>query len=228
MSALFIGDDGKGFIDSVNFIHSLPYLPVIEILLVGVPIAVHGLYGIDRLRSARYNSFATDGARPSLPLPKNRAFTWQRITSMLLVVGLGLHIYYMRFHNQPKEAEAGFQVELSKDAGLVNVASRLHTKLIAVDEERVIATSDNVGTAFLLVVRDTFKSIPLCFLYSLFVLLAVFHSCNGLWTFSITWGISLSERSRVVIRHVANALMLLLFFLGFAAIWGVYWLNLRY
>lgn len=228
MSALFVGDDGKGFVDSVNFIHSLPYLPVIEVLFVAMPIVLHGWYGIDRLLSARYNSFRTDGSSPSLPLARNKAFTWQRITSMVLIVALALHVYYMRFSNQPKEVSSGFQVELSQDAGLETVASRLRTKLMPINEERVIATADTVGTAFLLILRDTFKSIPMCLAYSLFVLLAVFHSCNGLWTFSITWGITLSEPSRLIFRRITNGLMLLLFFLGFAAIWGVYWLNLRF
>ena len=40
-AALFVGDDGKGFIHSVNFIHSLPYLPFIEISLLAVPILTH-------------------------------------------------------------------------------------------------------------------------------------------------------------------------------------------
>lgn len=44
-AALFFGDYGKGFIDAVNFIYSLPYLPVLELVLLGVPIGYHGYWG---------------------------------------------------------------------------------------------------------------------------------------------------------------------------------------
>ena len=34
-AALLIGDDGQGFINAVNAIHNLPYLPLIEIAVGG-------------------------------------------------------------------------------------------------------------------------------------------------------------------------------------------------
>jgi succinate dehydrogenase/fumarate reductase cytochrome b subunit len=58
--------------------------------------------------------------------------------------------------------------------------------------------------------------------------MAAFHSCNGLWTLCITWGVTLSERSRLWMRALCHSLMGLLIFLGLSCIWGVYWVNLRY
>ena len=44
MAGLYIGDDGRGFIESVNAIHDTPYLQVVEVLLLGVAdISSHGL-----------------------------------------------------------------------------------------------------------------------------------------------------------------------------------------
>ena len=82
-AALFIGEDGKGFVRMVNFIHSLPYLPMIEIFLLGFPIAVHALYGIQYLRTAEPNSMSGQGKKPEFSYPRNRAYTWQRITSWI-------------------------------------------------------------------------------------------------------------------------------------------------
>jgi len=256
-ATLFLGDDGRGFIDAVNFIHSLPYLQLIEITFIGLPILAHVWWGIKRLRMAKLNS-------RSLPYARNVAFTWQRITSVLLIVGVFLHVSYMRFLKQPQEISSGayqeYLVKLSVDPGLYTVAPRLNLKLIdqkmldKIEKEKklpfqapfvenkilgdlknqtlgpneVLALSDNVGVSFLLVLRDTYKSIWLSVLYSLFVVIAAFHACNGLWTFAITWGISLSERSRQLVRVVSNVLMALLVFFGFVCIWGVYWINLRY
>src|SRR4051812_29543012 len=81
-AALFIGDNGSGFVEAVNFIKSLPYLPVIEIFLLGVPFLVHAIWGVKYLLTSKFNSFPADGSTPSLPqYPRNQAFTWQRITS---------------------------------------------------------------------------------------------------------------------------------------------------
>lgn len=293
-ATLFVGDDGKGFIDAVNWIHSLPYLPVLEIVLIALPILVHTWWGIDRMVSAKFNSNSfdphkSDGSTASLPYSRNKAFTWQRITAVLLILLVALHILYMRFLKQPDAIPFGlfheYVVKLKLDPGLYTIAPRLNLtlfdqqmidqasgnlagqklpippepvynrpeynpdlagfvrneetldlekRLMAYMKERrlesdeVYALSDNVGAAFLAVLRDTYKSIPMCTIYSIFVLISSFHACNGLWTFAITWGITLSEQSRRLIRLLSNLLMLLLAFFGLACIWGVYWINLRY
>lgn len=288
-ATLFLGDDGKGFVDAVNWIHSLPYLQVIELTFIALPLLVHTWWGVERMKQAKINSIPTDGKTASLPYTRNIAFTWQRITSILLIVGLGLHIYYMRFHKEPHSEHYGVFsehfVKVSVDPGLYTLAPRLNLMLfdknminhaegvlssqhlpilqeplferpsfnpdlaqMTKNDERiqlekrfvaamkkldpgsneVVAMCDTFGTASLMVVRDTFKSVWLCIVYSLFVIMACFHGCNGLWTFAITWGVSLSERSRVRLRLVSNMLMALLMFFGLACIWGVYWINLRY
>lgn len=288
-ATLFLGDDGKGFIDQVNWIHSLPYLQVIEFSFIGLPLALHVWFGIERIHMAKINSIPSDGTAPSLPLNRNIAFTWQRITSVLLIVGIGVHVYYMRFVKQPENVTYGvhnhFFVKLGVDSGLYTVAPRLDLMLFdkkmiddaeahlneqsiqnpkgalfnapfynrqladTVKEERslelekelfhtmkglnpaknqVVAHTTSFGTAILMMLRDTYKSVWMCVLYSFFVVIACFHACNGLWTFAITWGVTLSERSRVVVRLFSNLLMTLLIFFGMACIWGVYWINLRY
>ena len=91
-AALIIGDDGNGFVRGVNLIMSLPYLHVIEVVLIGVPFAVHIVWGIKYLRTSKSNSFGGDGSKPSLgQYGRNRAYTWQRITSWILLLGIILH-----------------------------------------------------------------------------------------------------------------------------------------
>ncbi|MDB6081323.1 MAG: sdhC [Chlamydiia bacterium] len=229
-AALFIGDDGLGFVQSVNWIKSLPYLPVIELTLLGVPFLVHGLLGMQSLLTAQPNSMKTDGRAPALPsFPRNQAYTWQRITALILVVGLFLHVTYMRFIHYPEVTKRDnlteYRVTVTPDPGLQAVCLRLGCTLESKGAEEM-AVTDNFGTAVLLSVRDAFKSVWICVLYSFFVSAACFHAMNGIWTFAITWGISLTERSRIITRHISNAVMALILFLGFAAIWGTYWVNL--
>lgn len=254
-AALFFGDDGGGFIHSVNSIHELPYLPLIEILVLGVPIAIHTVWGIKRVRSAEYNSFGSDGAKPLLKYPRNRAFTWQRITSWLLVVGIIAHIIHMRFVEYPLTAEKGaehaYMVRVSSDEGLHTLAKRLDVKLYnqsqieelkrsenhpwmqaltyrPLKENEVMAVADNFGTAELLMVRDTFKMPVMIVLYTLLVLATCFHAFNGLWTVMITWGVSLSQYSQRWMRRLTTGLMILVGFLGLSAVWLTYWINLKH
>src|SRR6185436_15721242 len=107
-AALLLGDNARGFVHAVNAIHNLPYLQVIEILLLGVPIAIHGVLGVKYLLTSKFNSHRTDGTEPSLKgYGRNHAFTWQRLTSWILLVGLILHVAKFRFIDYPATVNQG-------------------------------------------------------------------------------------------------------------------------
>lgn len=135
-SALLIGENGEGFVRAVNFIKNLPYLPALEIFLIGVPIAVHGAWGIKYALTGKANSFPSKGEKPSLTkYPRNHAYTLQRITSWILLVGIILHVGYMRFYRYPSHAMMGHQeyyfARLDVDNGLYSVAERLGVTLLS-------------------------------------------------------------------------------------------------
>ncbi len=92
---------------------------------------------------------------------------------------------------------------------------------------QVMAMAPDFGTATLLTVRDAFSSPIESALYTIFVLAAVFHAFNGLWTFMITWGIVLKMRSQKRAVNVCYGIMALIAFLGLASVWGTYWINLK-
>jgi succinate dehydrogenase / fumarate reductase cytochrome b subunit len=96
-----------------------------------------------------------------------------------------------------------------------------------VNDTQVIAVSKDFGTADLLMLRNTFKSPLMMILYTIFVITACYHGFNGLWTFLIKWGVTLSERSQRLSRRFSTVLMVIVTFMGLAAIWGTYWINLR-
>lgn len=275
-AALFIGENGSGFIKAVNDIRALPYLQVIEILLLAVPFAIHTWWGIKYIQSGEYNSFRNNGSKPSLDYPRNYAYTWQRLTSWILLVLITGHVVQMRFLEAPtsvqRDAQKYYMVRVNDDSGLYPLSARLGFKLYdqgeiaaekesldtpplstekssaasAIDEQRkkqqqdwlnalnkyslqagqLLAVSKDFGTAELLMVRETFKMPSMIFLYTVLVLSACFHAFNGLWTFCITWGLTLSEASQNKMKKVAFLLMFVVTFLGLATIWGTYWINL--
>lgn len=277
-AALFIGDDGKGFIKSANALESLPYLQIIEILLLGLPILIHTIWGIMYLFTAKYNSFGNDGKSPYLPeYSRNHAYTWQRITAWVLIVGIAAHVVHMRFIERPISTEQGSQnyylAKVNIDPGLYTLAERLNVNLYDANKIKdaeqnitpmpkdnilqtpqdlvqqqafhqrqegiealrkrplkpgqAIAVANDFGTAELLMLRETFKMPVMLVLYTLFVFAACYHAFNGLWTFLITWGVTLSQRSQKFMLKAATGLMVLIGLLGLAAIWMTYWINLK-
>ncbi len=133
-AALLLGDSGQGFVQMVNWLHNLPYLQAIEITLLGVPIFVHLVWGVKYLFTAKSNSHRTDGSTPSLPeYGRNRAYTWQRITSWILLFGLIGHVVKFRFLEYPDSLNQGensyYFVRVSVDDGLYTVADRLGATL---------------------------------------------------------------------------------------------------
>jgi len=138
-AALLLGDNARGFVHAVNAIHNLPYLQVIEILLLGVPIAIHGVLGVKYLLTSKFNSHRTDGTEPSLKgYGRNHAFTWQRLTSWILLVGLILHVAKFRFIDYPATVNQGeksyYFIPVTLDKGLYTVADRLGVMLYSADQ----------------------------------------------------------------------------------------------
>ncbi len=286
-AALWLGDDGRGFIKLVNLIHNLPFLQVLEVVLIGVPILFHGVLGIKYAVTSRNNSSGLKKNKPVLSYGRNVAFSWQRITSWVLIIGIIGHVVQMRFLDSPKKTvlnnEKQYLVKLNFDEGLYSLSDRLSVELFdrekinflssdfkdvekasrwasasaisyspedekkisemqslnqeklfiielntyKLNQTQVVAVSKNAGTAFLLMVRNTFKSPFWAILYTLFVIAAVFHGFNGLWTALITWGVILSYRSQKMMVNFVILMMLALGFLGLASIWGTYFINLR-
>jgi len=153
-AALLLGHSGEGFIRMVNLIHNLPYLTVIEVALLGIPIAIHLVWGIKYALTSKPNSTKSDGSKPHLKYSRNRAYTWQRITSWILVVLLLFHVVKFRFLEYPHSVSAGanptYFVKVTMDPGLYTVAQRLDVKLYdgkALDQMRASEGSNRSGEA---------------------------------------------------------------------------------
>lgn len=251
-AALLFGESGSGFVRMVNFLHNLPYLSVIEIILLGVPFVLHGFWGIRYALRGRTNSYNLENNKPTLPYGRNQAYTWQRYTSWILLFGVIFHVIHMRFYRYPLHVREGstshYFVRLRADSGLKTLSERLGTKIYmpedlestmnigskrytnalreqALESGDAIAVARDFGTATLLIVRDSFRSITLSILYTIFVFAAVFHAFNGLWTFMITWGVIVRMRSQIFAVNVCICIMVAVGFLGFLAIWGSYFVN---
>lgn len=290
-AALLLGESGRGFVRMVNALHNLPYLQAVEIFLLGVPFAIHMVWGIRYLFTAKFNSFPSNGSKPHLKYGRNRAYTWQRITSWLLVIFLITHVVKFRFVEYPGAVNVGstptYFVKVGMDSGLYTVSQRLGATIydedaliqmgrnrsetalkaaaaqirersedgsyrpndeailratqeqeeknrlyralssVQLKEREVLVAASDFGTATLFSVRDTFKNPWWVAFYTAFVLSACFHAFNGLWTSMLTWGWVLKVSAQKKALKFAITLMVLVAFLGLAAVWGTYFINLK-
>lgn len=225
-AALFFLDKGNGFIRMVNKLEDLPYLPFIEIIFLGVPFVIHGIWGLKYAMSAKFNSHKTKGNFPALPQYKrNRAYTWQRITAWILFFAIILHVVQMRIIDRPQAVGTHYNLLVKKDAGLENTVRELKGSMVE-KGDKMLVTVPTAGASFFLVVRETFKNPLMVIAYSLFVIAACYHGFNGLWTFMIKWGVTLTRRSQKRMRTLANLFMYVTMFLGLLAAWGTYWTTL--
>lgn len=148
-TALFLQDDGVGFVSMVNKIHGIPYLRLVEALILGLPFLVHGIWGIKYALTSKTNSLKTNGATPSLPqFRRNRAFTWQRVTSWLLLFGIAAHVVHMRFLEYPAKSMHGessqYMVSLKADHGLPLVAEKLGASLYTAQDIQEKKIPENI------------------------------------------------------------------------------------
>jgi succinate dehydrogenase / fumarate reductase, cytochrome b subunit len=281
-AALFFDDEGFNFIAMVNTINALPYLKVVELLFLGIPFFIHGVWGTYYAWIGKLNAHKTDGSKPALPqYRRNKAYSWQRITSWLLIVGILAHVLHMRFLHYPQHVQQGdkkyYFSLLPYDQRLPMVAEKIGAKIYddqqlenlhldlkeneaqlaelknnrssiesasyykllnQVEEQKewlhtaqkkplnkgeVLVVTPNAGSAFLLIVRETFTHPLMVLLYSILVVAAVFHAFNGVWTLAITWGFTLTRLSQRRLRAITNVLMGIVMFLGLMAAWGTYW-----
>jgi succinate dehydrogenase / fumarate reductase cytochrome b subunit len=127
-------------------------------------------------------------------------------------------------HTNEYDQEMGMIYEtLQKRDALREHVKGLESKKLGKDE--VMCVSKSFGNLELLNVRETFRSPILCILYTIFVVAAVFHGFNGLWTFLITWGLILSNKAQSSWVNVSYGLMFVLGVLGMLSIWGTYFLG---
>jgi succinate dehydrogenase / fumarate reductase, cytochrome b subunit len=192
------------------------------------PFLIHGIWGVKYALTAKGNAHPTDGSKPALPqYPRNHAYSWQRITSWLLLFGILAHVIHMRFLEYPEKVTEGankyYAVRVTEDARLSGVTQQLHAHLQPDAQGKLKLLAPNPGTAFFFIVRESFKSPVIVVLYSLLVIFACFHAFNGVWTSLITWGVTLSKGAQRIARQVTNVLMGIVILLGLTAAWGTYW-----
>ena len=78
------------FNEAVGWLQGIPYLLLVEITFIFIPLIFHAVYGLFITWEARPNNLA-------YPYPRNWFYTIQRVTGIILFFFIAFHVLNMRF-----------------------------------------------------------------------------------------------------------------------------------
>lgn len=79
----------EGFGKAVNFINSMPVLPLLEIFFIYLPLLFHGIYGL-------YVAYQSNSNLGRFQYGRNWAFTAQRVTGVITFIFVFWHVFETR------------------------------------------------------------------------------------------------------------------------------------
>lgn len=146
----------------IHEIQETPFLLLVELLVIFLPILFHALYGLIIIFEGRSNGLA-------YPHEANLRYSAQRITGVIALIYISYHVYKTRI--------------LSFVQG---------TPMTYDWMEELLA---NPATMWLYLIGTT---------------ATVFHFANGVWTFAITWGLTVTAWSQRLLLYGCMGLFAIL------------------
>jgi succinate dehydrogenase / fumarate reductase cytochrome b subunit len=162
------------FNERVEMMESLPFLALIEIFFIFIPLLYHAIYGL-------YVAFQAKNNVTNYGFFRNFMFMLQRFTGVFTLIFVAWHVW-----------ETKLQLVLG------NVEPTGFFKLM----------NEILSNPFML----TF--------YIVGLLAAVFHLANGLWSFAVSWGITIGPRSQRISTYVSMIIFVLISVMGLMALFA--------
>lgn len=135
--------------EKIEFFQSLPYLIVIEILFIFLPLLFHGIYGLYIVWTGKSNVLQY----PSYW--RNWMYLAQRISGVILIFYIGWHLWTTRIGYFVYGTEISYNL----------ISNLIHS--------------------------------PIIFWWMVIgIVSASFHFANGIWSFSIVWGITTGPKAQ--------------------------------
>ncbi|AMA72055.1 MULTISPECIES: succinate dehydrogenase cytochrome b558 subunit [Aneurinibacillus] len=164
----------SAFLERVEIMEGLPFLALIEILFIFLPILYHGIYGL-------YIAFQAKNNVGNYGYFRNVMFMLQRVTGVITLIFITWHVW-----------ETKMQMVLG----------------------RVEATG-----LFTLMNEILANPVMLAF-YIVGLLSATFHFANGLWSFAVSWGITVGPRAQRISTYVTMVVFVFMSAMGLMALFA--------
>lgn len=168
------GDAGVAtFQHEVNFIHSMPFLFLIEGLGLWLPIAFHSILGVYYATTGKSNV-------QRYGYQDNWRYSLQRITGYIGILFVFWHIATLRW---------GWTFLLPYNWNLPAGIPHMHWD------------GEHAASSMAAIMQQGYEGMTtwgllVTLVYAIGVAALVFHFANGLWTAAITWGLTISENAQ--------------------------------
>jgi succinate dehydrogenase / fumarate reductase cytochrome b subunit len=184
------------FNEHVKGLNETPLVKFIEYFGIIAPIAFHGLLGM-------WMSVRMDVNQPQYNNFRNWMYFFQRISGVVVFGFILFHLIQFRFGS-----EGAFKLtQLAPPASA--------SQAVKYAGESTYTAYSPYG-----VIKGGLQPAWVQLLYMLGILATSFHFANGLWSFCVTWGITIGRRSQLIMSYVTMAIFLGVAAFGFYAFFG--------
>jgi succinate dehydrogenase / fumarate reductase cytochrome b subunit len=190
----------KVFNEKVHWLHGLPYLFFLEVLFIFAPLAFHAGYGVKIALTAEPNY-------GKYRYGSNLRYTLQRASGWIALIFIVVHLLKFRFAHL-----VGWGPEFIHEGNDYYAITR--------DGLHHWYAFGNYG-------NENAFTMPAILTFGFYVLglwAAVFHFCNGIWTFCISWGITVGAQAQKKMGYVCVAIAIVLLAWGHASL-GAFWTD---
>ncbi|MFC7441483.1 succinate dehydrogenase cytochrome b558 subunit [Laceyella putida] len=165
-------EGAQAFVEQVEWLWGIPFITVLEIFFIFLPLLYHGVYGLYIALQAKNNvgNFGTF---------RNWMFMLQRITGVITLVYVVWHVWETRVQ---------------------------------------VALYDMTAPQLANLTYEILQNPVNLVLYMIGLIAAVFHFSNGMWTFLITWGVTVGPRAQRVSTYVWAAVFVFVSYLGISSL----------
>ncbi len=171
----FFATEGKErFTEQVKVMESIPFLVIVEILFIFLPLLYHAVYGLYIAFQAKHN-VANYGYF------RNVMFFLQRVTGVITLIFIVWHVWQTRVQ---------------------------------------IAIQDIHPEGFFDMMVDIFNNPFMIAFYVIGLLSATFHFSNGMWSFLVSWGITVGPRAQQISSYVWLGFFVILSYIGLMAMFA--------
>ncbi|WP_017756047.1 succinate dehydrogenase cytochrome b558 subunit [Calidifontibacillus oryziterrae] len=151
----------ESFNAAVNFMGNLPFLFLLELIVIFLPLVYHAVYGL-------YIAYTAKNNVSRFGFFRNWMFLLQRYTGVITLIFIVWHVWETRV-----AALFGQHVDFNMMATI-------------------------------------FSNPAMMVFYIVGVISASFHLANGIWSFLVSWGITITPRSQQISSYVTMALFVVL------------------
>ncbi|MFV9511113.1 succinate dehydrogenase cytochrome b558 subunit [Tepidibacillus sp. LV47] len=144
----------ESFNNAAGFMESLPFLPVLEWVLIFLPLLYHAIYGLYIAFQAKHNV-------GNFSYVRNIMFMLQRYTGIITLIFVGWHVWETRAQMALGTKELNFNM-----------------------------------------MADILQNNWMMAFYIVGVISAIFHFSNGMWSFLVSWGVTIGPRSQRISTYV--------------------------